>query len=38
MYAASKNAVHISFGVMAVGVVALVLLEMAERRRKAVAA
>jgi len=38
MYAASKNAVHISFGVMAVGVVALVLLEMAERRRKAAAA
>jgi len=38
MYAASKNAVHISFGVMAVGVVALVLLEMAGRRRKAVAA
>jgi APA family basic amino acid/polyamine antiporter len=37
MYAASKNAVHISFGVMAVGVVVLILLEIAERRRKAAA-
>jgi APA family basic amino acid/polyamine antiporter len=31
-YAASQNAVHISFAVMAVGVVALVILEMLERR------
>jgi APA family basic amino acid/polyamine antiporter len=38
MYAASKNAVHISFGVMAVGVIALVLLEIAERRKKTAAA
>lgn len=36
-YAASKNAVHISLGVMAVGVLALVLLELAERRAKRVA-
>jgi hypothetical protein len=33
MYAASKNAVHISLAVMAVGIVVLVLLEIAERRR-----
>jgi amino acid transporter len=33
MYAASRNAVHVSIGVMAVGLVALLALSIAERRR-----
>ena len=32
-YAASRNAVHVSLGVMAVGLVALIVLSIAERRR-----